>query len=525
MGTYIHLYFDPRGIDADSWASAYDEALAMLEAWPTRLLGWGSRVLYGCRMPMYTRSIRDAEGPSASFSVMGDRASLQCAECQTVSRAVGGRAVKTPPDILHLAAKEREERRFLCCAFGNKTQGLPYHLAVLAAGMVFEERFSRHVFVSGDIDRDDAETARRMAAPLVGRELALPVVVDAARLIERLRTKLDGRVLDEALEHLFRGHDSEVLEAQVRARRGDACDQWWCAALARAGTEDGRCDDALLVAWLNAGRSVADAARLACVDPQGPRFAPAAFVDALADTWLVVPLEARARATQRVEGASDRAHAMSLWMLDNAVGGRHLRVHAPLEDVTSALREVLGDPACVAALREKTEAALQKTREMSAGVARFTRGIARDRHAEFERLATLRAPDAMSEDTRVAVECLAWNVRRALQTLRGEAGAGASLDDVESLRQRIVAQLYGHTPTLTEDAWDVLLGLEDPAELAWVLALARLAAQEIHLFAVRRALLENPTLRAHAMALSRDDAEMARVGEEIARATATSSRR
>ena len=65
MGIYIHLYFDPRCIDADEWASAYDETLAMLEAWPTRLIGWGTRELYGRKVPLYTRSIRDAEGDAA----------------------------------------------------------------------------------------------------------------------------------------------------------------------------------------------------------------------------------------------------------------------------------------------------------------------------------------------------------------------------------------------------------------------------------------------------------------------------
>lgn len=41
--------------------------------------------------------------------------------------------------------------------------------------------------VWGDIDRDQSEEANRLAASILGRDSALPVRVDAPRLIERLR--------------------------------------------------------------------------------------------------------------------------------------------------------------------------------------------------------------------------------------------------------------------------------------------------------------------------------------------------
>lgn len=526
MGVYIHLYYDPRGLEADAWASAYDETLAMLEAWPGRLLGWGTRELYGRRMPMYTLSIRDVEGESARWSVVGDRESLQCAECQTVSRAVGRRSAErvrsreAPTDILHIAAKAGEREGVLCRAFGNKTQGLPYHYAVLAAGMVFEERFPRRAFVSGDIDRDDAEIARRMAAPILGRELLLPVSVDAPRLVERMRDGLDDRALDAALVHLFRGHRSELLEAQVRARPGHEGERWWREALARVDTDAGYDDLQLLVAWLNAGRSVADAARLACVDPRGPRRAPAAFVKVLADSWLAIPIEARALRSPSTHGTSDRAITMSLWMLGNAFGGRHLRLYVPFDRVAADLCVALGDDSYVAMLRENTDEALCDLRKMSDGVASFAGRFARDRDEEFDRLATLRSLEAMSEDARRVVHCLAWNVGRAQRTLRERDFRAVGLDDATGLKRLIVERLYGHTPTLTEDAWDTLLALDDPGELAWVLALASLVADETHLSRTRRALLENPMLRAYAMAAGRDDDAMAEIAAEVERSKA-----
>lgn len=529
MGVYIHLYYDPRGIHANAWACAYDETLAMLEAWPLRLLGWGTRELHGRKVPMYTRSIRDAEGEAASWSVVGDRESLQCAELQTVSRAVGYRAAtrkrsrKAPPDVLHIAAKARDRESGLCRAFGNKTQGLPYHSAVLAAGMVFEEAFPEHVFVSGDIDRDDAEVARRMAAPILRRELPLPVCVDAPRLIERMRDALDDHALDVALDHLFRGQKTELLEAQVRARPGAEGERWWRDALTRTEADAAYDDLQLLVAWLNAGRSVADAARLACVDPRGPRRSPAMFVETLASSWLTIPVEERALRPPGVEGAGDRAAAVTLWMLDNALGGRHLRPYVPFDRVVTALRAALGDDGHAALLRDKVDEALRNVRKMNDGIASFAGRFAHDRYEEFDRLATLRSLDAMSETARKVVHGLAWNVERALRTLRERELTTAELADATELKRLLVRYLHRQPPTLTEDAWDALLGLDDPGELAWVLALATLVANETHLSRTRRALFENPALRAYAMTVGQDAAAMAEIAAEIARSKAERS--
>ncbi len=520
MGIHIHLEYDPRGIDADAWARAYDEALAMLEAWPTRLLGWGTREIYGCEMPVYTRSIQGAEGESASWSIVGDRESLQCSEVQTVWRAIGRRSaarrrsLEAPPDILHIAARERDGASSLCRAFGNKTQGLPYHLAVLAAGMVFEERFPRHAFVSGDIDREDAEAARGVAAPILLRELPLPVCVDAPRLVERMRGALDGPALDAALDHLFRGNVSEILEAQVRARPADDGERWWRDALARTEANDRYDRTQLLVAWLNAGRSVADAAGVACTDPAGPRLTPAAFVEMLASSWLTVPVE------ERAPRAGDRANAAALWMLDSALGGRHLRPYSTFDSVAAEVCAALGDDGLAAVLREKTDEALRGLRKISDGVASFARFFAHDRHEEFVRLATLRAPETMSENARRVVHCLAWNVERALETLRESEPAVAALADATALKRRLAGCLFRRTPTLTEDAWDSLQALDDPGEVGWVLALASLVADETHLSHTRRALLENPGLRAYAMAAGRDVAAMAEMSAEVERSRA-----
>ena len=57
MGVHVILDIDPASIDPDAWATTYDETLALLEAWPVRLLGWGTRPIEGkSHLALYSRS-------------------------------------------------------------------------------------------------------------------------------------------------------------------------------------------------------------------------------------------------------------------------------------------------------------------------------------------------------------------------------------------------------------------------------------------------------------------------------------
>ncbi|WP_437828767.1 hypothetical protein [Sorangium sp. So ce1153] len=190
MGVHVILDIDPRGIDEAEWAATYDETLALLEAWQPRLLGWGWRSIEGVRVPMYMRSLRHyGDDPRrVCWSVVGDRDSLQTAECQSLYRDLGRYAARRGqcPDgdiVVTAAMPDRGDTSDPVRVFGGKTQSCPYHFALLAAAMLVEERFPRHAMVSGDIDRGQAEEARRLAAPILGRDLPLPVRVDAPRLI------------------------------------------------------------------------------------------------------------------------------------------------------------------------------------------------------------------------------------------------------------------------------------------------------------------------------------------------------
>lgn len=103
------------------------------------------------RIPVYTRSIvfdAEASPTEACWRVVGDRESLQTAECQSIHRDFrdirprGDRSAAVVSDIVvAAAAPERDHTGGPVRVFGDKTQGYPYHLAMLAAAMIIEGRF------------------------------------------------------------------------------------------------------------------------------------------------------------------------------------------------------------------------------------------------------------------------------------------------------------------------------------------------------------------------------------------------
>ncbi|WP_437674774.1 hypothetical protein [Sorangium sp. So ce131] len=260
MGVHVILDIDPRGIDEAEWAAVCEETLALLSAWQPRLLGRGWRTIDGVRVPMYTRSLRgDVDDPKlAHWSVAGDRDSLQMAECQSFFHDLGRYAARRDPcpddDIVVTAAMpDRADTSGPVRVFGGKTQGCPYHFALLAAAMLVEERFPRHAMVWGDIDRGQAEEARRLSAPILGRELSLPVRVDASRLIERLRARYEADALTGAFLRVFLGEVDEKLDAMLGAFPGEDGAREWRRELAESKSPTSPEATRLVIACYRAG--------------------------------------------------------------------------------------------------------------------------------------------------------------------------------------------------------------------------------------------------------------------------------
>ncbi|XXT16984.1 hypothetical protein WME94_42810 [Sorangium sp. So ce429] len=533
MGVHVILDIDPRCIDEAEWAAVYEETLALLSAWQPRLLSRGWRTIDGVRVPMYTRSLRgDAEDPKqAHWSVAGDRDSLQMAESQSLYRDLGRYAARRGPcpddDIVVTAAMpDRVDASGPVRVFGGKTQRSPCHFALLAAAMLVEERFPRHAMVWGGIDRGQAEEARRHAAPILGRELSLPVRVDAPRLIERLRARYEADALTGAFMQVFLSDVDEKHDAMLGAFPGEDGAREWRRALADSKSPTAPDAIRLVIAWLNAGRGVRDACRLACLAPEGPRFSPEDFVATLAWSWVAVPPPAREplAALCKPPGAPHTLGSLlGSFFFEMTAMGRRLRIHIEPAALAADLSVVFGDrgPALTEQLREKSaklEAQLRENADLLKTFAAEAGDLAGD---DTDALAVLRSADAMGPNQRTWVQAMAWRVMTELVHLRdGNPKMAEVLVDAAQGKRLLVRLLAEQPPVLTEDTWEGILAEREAEVIAWWVALVSLRVSELHASQVCRAFLENAELRAYAIGIGRDERAMRELGELAAKVRA-----
>jgi hypothetical protein len=390
--------------------------------------------------------------------------------------------------------------------------------------MLVEERFPLHAMAGGDIDRGQAEEARRLAAPILGRELPLPVRVDAPRLIERLRARYEGEALASAFERAFLDDVGEGQEAMLRAFPGAEGAAVWVRSLAKHKSPSSLGVTRQFVTWLNAGRDVEELCRLACFAPEGPRFSPEGFIDALASTWVAVPRTAREPLDvfQRPRGASHTvASLFGSFLLDMEATGRHLRVHVEVTALTAALGAAFGDqgPALAARLLKKSEKTATALQERARDVEALVESASANADDDTEALATIRSTEALGPNQRMMVRVMAWNAMKGIRSLEEDPKLATIMADWREGKRLLARMLSERGPRLTEDAWDDIVAEQDPEVVGFWLALACMNASELHASQVRRAFFENPECRRLALEIGHDPKEMQEIEEMIAEAT------
>jgi hypothetical protein len=316
----------------------------------------------------------------------------------------------------------------------------------------------------------------------------------------------------------------------LHAFPGEVGEREWRRMLSRYTSPSSLGAIGLLIAWLNAGRPLGEACRLACADPEGPRFSPEELMDALAATWMAIPRSAREPMDvfRKPAGASHTVATMfGSFLLDSSAIGRRLRIHIEPAVLATELSAAFGAAGDMLAKRlreksEKKEPALLMSTEGLKSFLDHAHGQAKD---DTELLATLRSPEAMTEGQRLGVHAMAYAVARALSGLRDQdPKVTAHLTDAQKAKWLLARLLSQRGPTLTEDAWDAILAEQDAEALAWMAALSSLRADEIHAWQIRRALLENAALRQYAMKIGRDAKAMNEVSTWIEEARAVGAK-
>lgn len=535
MGVYVFLDIDPQAISETAWAAAYDETLKLLEGWKPRLLGWRVLKYEGTQIGVYARSIRqEALDPKkTAWCVVGDSESGKTAECHFLYRDIARylrhmdpSAKKQSADdstgdiVVAASSPHRDSTDGPVSVFRDKTQGCPYHFAILAAAMLIEEQFPKHAMVWGDIDTAQAEMVQRMAEPILGRKLPLPVRVDAPRLMERLQGHYDHETLPVAFQRVFGGEHIDGLETMLRMFEGEAGAQAWLCELSKNKTANTVGVIQLLIAWLNSGRDIAELCRRACIAPTGPKFSPEDFVDSLALTWVSIPQSVRTalNAFQKPKGQSHTINSLfSMFLLDMNAIGRRNNVYLEPHTLESAFIEVFEEQGRVLTQRliaasAKTEAMLQET---TPNIDDFVDKAKETDSDTTETLLTIRSSEDLGKEQKNWVRLLAWHVVDNLNNLRNKPEIAPIIKDRKKIKHLIVKMLSQHGPTLTEEAWDHLIGEQNLETLEWWLSLASMGIRELHASQVRKAFFENLEIRRYAIAISRDEQELQEIEEFI----------
>jgi hypothetical protein len=486
MGVHVVLDIVPQRIDPAAWAEAFDETARLLAAHPARLLGYGFRVAAGVRVPVFTRGVEQGGNDPAErrWCVVGDRATLGSGERQRMYRDLRRYTARIPPapvasasatalafltaeppadDVLALALSgvSRPAGRGTSAVtpvrvFGEGEQSTSCQLALLAAAMVVETRFPRDALVSGRFDREQAEAARRWASGVAGRAVALPVRVDAWRLVERLGAHLEGQALVRAVDALYLA-ESPAREAALLGVFGRTDAEPWFAGRLRehaSPAEPGALR--LAAAYLEATRDPARLLGFACIDPRGPRWTAEAFVAALASL--------RPRLDEGAIG-----HALGLVFGEGAA-----RIEAAYRAASTR-----GGPVA------ETSPSTTVIEGLSA----------------IDAMANATSPGELVAAQRERLLALAFMVRdvqRRVEDHGGPVSTGVALRTIATLLAR-------GGPTLTDDAWDWIEREEDPEIGSFLAALVTLEAAEPEVAALRRVLLENRALCRYAAAASRDE--------------------
>jgi hypothetical protein len=509
MGTEIVVDVVPQRIDPSAWAEAYDETLSLLAKHPARLVGCELRMAAGVPVHVYTRSIEcvtaAGEERARRWCVAGAMGSFGAGDPQSMYRDLamylGPCPSPGPEDLLLHAAEDAGSTRFgpgprwvregafgapalaqgggIVRVLGGRAPGPACQLPLLAAAMVIEGRFPRHAMVHGDIDRELAETARRWASSVLGRPVALPVRVDAWRLVERLSARpssgtpdrvpqpFEGEALVRAVDRLYLAEASKKDGALFGIFGRAEAEPWWLTRLRAHPHPDTPGAKRLLAAYLDATHDPARMCGLACLDARGPRYAP----DDLAE--VLGALEER---------PDDTAVAEAFATVFGAGAPRLVSMFS-----TCAERERSGI-------------------DRSAGI---DGGSTED---EIEALAGLSSAADLSPTQRDHIHALAFLARER----------PAIPEPPATLRRNIASSLARGGPVLTEDAWAWIEREEDTDVLGLLAAIGALDRRDPDLARVRRALFESRALAGYAVSALRDGAIMAAVAERMAAEVAAS---
>lgn len=191
MGVFIQLNVSNK-VTQEEWEKAYEEALILVDKF--KLVEMGKIEKFGkkiaCLVPTKERNLDGRLG----WTTVGDGKYLRLAEDQSLYRKISSpKDSEEYADPLMYVLGEHGIEDFknpyvkhLHCFFGGKTQGEPYHTALLAISCLMDDRLNGEAVCSGDITYGQCEKAIRLANQFLAKPIGTPLRCDLDRLYKRV---------------------------------------------------------------------------------------------------------------------------------------------------------------------------------------------------------------------------------------------------------------------------------------------------------------------------------------------------
>lgn len=199
MGIFIHLDIS-RSITREEWEAVYNETLELIAKLPlaekriVKIHGVDTVCLVQTGEHEIS-SIWGEEEEKIGWAADGDMDTLKTAEVYFLPRdIIGDNEVDKNAGDAMLGAfpaylnYDWNDNRFshVYSEWGNKTQGDPYHIYLLAIACLIEARLGSKAFIYGDITRGQCKKAVEIANTFLENKIDLPDRCCADRLMKRI---------------------------------------------------------------------------------------------------------------------------------------------------------------------------------------------------------------------------------------------------------------------------------------------------------------------------------------------------
>lgn len=218
MGLNINMHVNTHNISLAKWEKTYEESLLLLQKFPAPLMRLTQEQIYGQKRYVYTANIINGRNTkNEHWEICGDLLSYKHAESFQLYRHLKQRPFGSNDDYKkNILWAEGEELAYRAGngrdMFGNKTQGYPYHLALLAVTILFENRFPNEVHSTGDIDQTQVEQIVIWMNTILTTPVIKPICMDGERLYKQLKEVYTDR---ELVIRRFRGISQNSDEEQL----------------------------------------------------------------------------------------------------------------------------------------------------------------------------------------------------------------------------------------------------------------------------------------------------------------------